>query len=95
MMIAPRRVLTVDNGWSPSRRQAAFTAMAVQRGCVPPTLNFGAAHPDEAHWAWDHVHSQPRHCDVRVALSNSFAFGGANASLLFARMADGAEGEGR
>jgi 3-oxoacyl-[acyl-carrier-protein] synthase II len=60
--------------------EAAATALAVGRGILPPTHNL--ADPDPA-CDLDHVRGAPRVGPVRVALSNTFAFGGHNISLLF------------
>lgn len=61
--------------------EAAATALAVGRGILPPTHNL--ADPDPA-CDLDHVRGAPRVKGVRAALSNTFAFGGHNISLLFA-----------
>ncbi|HEX5405125.1 MAG TPA: beta-ketoacyl-[acyl-carrier-protein] synthase family protein [Pseudonocardiaceae bacterium] len=60
--------------------EAAATALSVHRGILPPTHNLDD--PDPA-CALDHVRGTPRTGDVRVALSNTFAFGGHNITLLF------------
>lgn len=62
--------------------EAAITALAVQRGWVPPTLNLEEADP-----ACDlpYVRDQGEARDVRHAISNSFGFGGINAALVFCR----------
>jgi len=60
--------------------EAAATALAVHRGILPPTHNLDD--PDPA-CDLDHVRGAPRVGDVRVALSNTFAFGGHNITLLF------------
>jgi nodulation protein E len=58
------------------------TVLAVQRGVIPPTANY--THPDPE-CDLDYVPNQARNQPVRVALSNSFAFGGLNAVLLVRR----------
>jgi 3-oxoacyl-[acyl-carrier-protein] synthase II len=60
--------------------EAAATVLAVARDTLPPTANLDA--PDPA-CDLDHVRGVPRLGPVRAALSNSFAFGGHNISLLF------------
>ena len=60
--------------------------LAVQRGRVPPTLNFEQHDSEAAHWSWEHVHTVSRKTPIRAAISNSFGFGGTNASLLFRRL---------
>jgi 3-oxoacyl-[acyl-carrier-protein] synthase II len=65
--------------------EAVLTALAVREGRVPPTINLDDL--DEACAGVDHVR-EAREADVRVALSNSFGFGGHNAVLAFARAED-------
>jgi 3-oxoacyl-[acyl-carrier-protein] synthase II len=60
--------------------EAATAALSVNRGILPPTFNLDD--PDPA-CELDHVRGAPRTGDVRVALSNTFAFGGHNITLLF------------
>jgi 3-oxoacyl-[acyl-carrier-protein] synthase II len=60
--------------------EAAATALSVHKGVLPPTHNLDD--PDPA-CDLDHVRGAPRTGEVRVALTNTFAFGGHNISLLF------------
>ncbi|HEV2343409.1 MAG TPA: beta-ketoacyl-[acyl-carrier-protein] synthase family protein [Actinocrinis sp.] len=60
--------------------EAAATVLSVARGVLPPTVNLDD--PDPA-CDLDHVRGSARPGPVRAALSNSFAFGGHNLSLLF------------
>jgi 3-oxoacyl-[acyl-carrier-protein] synthase II len=62
--------------------EAAICALAVAEGKVPPTLNLDQ--PD-AGADLDFVPHEARERPVRHALSNSFGFGGTNASLLLSR----------
>jgi 3-oxoacyl-[acyl-carrier-protein] synthase II len=64
--------------------EAVLTAMAVHEGVIPPTINVDELDPACA--GVDHVLDSAREADVRVALSNSFGFGGHNAVLAFARL---------
>jgi 3-oxoacyl-[acyl-carrier-protein] synthase II len=61
--------------------EAAATAMSLQRGVIPPTIN--QATPDP-HCDLDYVPNTAREMPMRTALSNSFGFGGQNASLVMA-----------
>ncbi|MGW2548548.1 hypothetical protein ACWC5I_48790, partial [Kitasatospora sp. NPDC001574] len=60
--------------------EAAVTALAVARGTLPPTVNL--TEPDPA-CALDHVRGSARTVPLGAALSNAFAFGGHNLSLVF------------
>ena len=64
--------------------EAALTVMALQQGVVPPTL--GVARVDERCAGLAHVLGEGQRApDLRHAVSNSFAFGGTNATLVFSR----------
>jgi nodulation protein E len=62
--------------------EAAATLMALDQGVIPPTANFNEADPA---CALDVVPNTPRVARIEWALSNSFAFGGLNAVLVFRR----------
>jgi nodulation protein E len=62
--------------------EAAVTALAIAGSTLPPTLNL--ARPDPA-CSLAHVARAPLRTPVRLALSNSFGFGGQNAVLALAR----------
>jgi len=59
--------------------EAAITCLAMERGWIPPTLNVDT--PDDA-CDLDYVSGSGRAFRPRTALSNSFGFGGINASLV-------------
>jgi len=64
--------------------EAAITALALDRGWLPPTTNLGS--PDPA-CDLTYVASTGEDRDIRAALSNSFGFGGINASLVLGQFA--------
>ncbi len=63
--------------------EAAATAMALERGVVPPTINLATPDPD---CDLDYVPNTAREMPLRAAMSNSFGFGGQNASLVLERV---------
>lgn len=62
--------------------EAAFCIFALKEGIVPPTINLDV--PDEG-CDLDFVPHEARRKNIRIALSNSFGFGGTNATLVFSR----------
>lgn len=67
---------------------AAFEALAcliaLGRGAIPPTINLDDPDPE---CALEHVGREAREAQVRLAVSNSFGFGGINTCLVFRRVA--------
>ncbi|WP_305041417.1 beta-ketoacyl-ACP synthase II [Geoalkalibacter sp.] len=63
--------------------EAVFTLLAMERGAAPPTINYQEPDPQ---CDLDYVPNEARPADIRVALSNSFGFGGTNATLLFKKI---------
>ena len=59
--------------------EAIFTALTIRRGVIPPTINYETPDPE---CDLDYVPNEPRKADVRTAMSNSFGFGGTNASII-------------
>jgi 3-oxoacyl-[acyl-carrier-protein] synthase II len=62
--------------------EAAATALSLERGVIPPTINQSVPDPD---CDLDYVPNTAREIPLRTAVSNSFGFGGQNASLVMAR----------
>jgi len=60
--------------------EAIFSALAIQEGIIPPTMNYET--PDEE-CDLDYVPNKARKQDVSVILSNSLGFGGHNVTLAF------------
>jgi 3-oxoacyl-[acyl-carrier-protein] synthase II len=65
-----------------SALEAAACVLALGRQTVPPTWNFLRRDPD---CDWDVVPNAPRRLPLDVVVSNAYAFGGSNTSLVLAR----------
>ena len=62
--------------------EGVFSVLALHHGIIPPTTNYENPDPQ---CDLDYTPNQARKADIRVALSNSFGFGGTNACVLFRR----------
>ncbi|WP_129126881.1 beta-ketoacyl-ACP synthase II [Geomonas oryzae] len=63
--------------------EAVFSLLAMKNSVVPPTINYNDPDPE---CDLDYVPNTARDAKVEYAMSNSFGFGGTNASLLFKRV---------
>jgi len=63
--------------------EALATVMAIHDGVVPPTINFEEKDPNIDYDAVNFVFNKAVKAEINVALSNTFGFGGHNASMLF------------
>jgi 3-oxoacyl-[acyl-carrier-protein] synthase II len=63
--------------------EAAATALSLKRGVVPPTINLATPDPE---CDLDYVPNVSREMALNTAVSNSFGFGGQNASLVMSRV---------
>jgi len=63
--------------------EAAFTCLAIRDQIAPPTINYETPDPE---CDLDYVPNKARAMRLQYALSNSFGFGGTNASLIFSRL---------
>jgi 3-oxoacyl-[acyl-carrier-protein] synthase II len=62
--------------------EAIFCTLAVHEGVLPPTINYETPDPE---CDLDYIPNEAREADVRIAVSNSFGFGGHNASIVLRR----------
>jgi len=60
--------------------EAVFSILALQNGVVPPTINYENVDPE---CDLDYVPNTARERAIRTVMSNSFGFGGTNATLVF------------
>lgn len=60
--------------------EAIFTILTIRDGIIPPTINYNTPDPE---CDLDYVPNIARKAQANMALSNSFGFGGINATLVF------------
>ncbi|MDE6582842.1 MAG: beta-ketoacyl-ACP synthase II [Duncaniella sp.] len=66
--------------------EAMFSILAIRDGVVPPTINHEEGDNDEnIDYTLNFTFNKAQHRDVRAALSNSFGFGGHNATVILKR----------
>jgi 3-oxoacyl-[acyl-carrier-protein] synthase II len=66
--------------------ELVVTIKAMERHVIPPTINLETPDPD---CDLDYTPNQPCECDVKIAMSNSFGFGGHNASIVVRQLLNG------
>jgi 3-oxoacyl-[acyl-carrier-protein] synthase II len=64
--------------------EATFSILALRDGVLPPTINYEVPDPE---CDLDYVPNHARHATVAHSLSNSFGFGGINATVVVGREA--------
>jgi 3-oxoacyl-(acyl-carrier-protein) synthase len=69
--------------------EALICVKTLQEGILPPTINYETPDPD---CDLDYVPNAPRPADIRHVMSNSFGFGGHNATIILSRMQGGSTG---
>jgi len=62
--------------------EAIFCTLALKEGVLPPTINYESEDED---CDLDYIANEAREADARIAVSNSFGFGGHNATIVLAR----------
>lgn len=62
--------------------EAVFSVLAIREGVLPPTINYHTTDPE---CDLDYVPNQPRKVSPKHVMSNSFGFGGHNATLVISR----------
>ena len=60
--------------------EAIFSSLTIKHGIIPPTINYETPDPE---CDLDYVPNVARKADLKTVMSNSFGFGGTNASLIF------------
>jgi 3-oxoacyl-[acyl-carrier-protein] synthase II len=83
LMISSTKSMTGHALGAAGGLEAVYSLLAMERGAVPPTINYQTPDPE---CDLDYVPNTARDAKVGVALSNSFGFGGTNATLLFRKV---------
>ncbi len=83
VMISSTKSMTGHGLGAAGGIEAAYLALVLQRGVIPPTINYDEPDPD---CDLDYVPNVAREAVCQVALSNSFGFGGTNATLAFRKI---------
>src|SRR5580765_8016742 len=65
--------------------EAVFTVLAVERGILPPTINYEQPDPE---CDLDYIPNKAREADITIGVSNSFGFGGHNACIVVGKLED-------
>jgi 3-oxoacyl-[acyl-carrier-protein] synthase II len=65
--------------------EAIFSMLAVQRGILPPTINYET---EDSTCDLDYIPNVARKAEIEIAASNSFGFGGHNASIVIRKFVD-------
>ena len=63
--------------------EAVISVMALERSQIPPTINFSTPDPD---CDLNYTPNKMRSLNIKTVMSNSFGFGGHNASLIFQKI---------
>ncbi|MCH5377880.1 MAG: beta-ketoacyl-[acyl-carrier-protein] synthase II, partial [Planctomycetes bacterium] len=66
--------------------ELVITVKAIERGLIPPTINLDTPDPD---CDLDYTPNKARESDLQIAMSNSFGFGGHNASVIVGQLKNG------
>jgi 3-oxoacyl-[acyl-carrier-protein] synthase II len=83
MMVSSTKSMTGHALGAAGGMEAVFTMMAMDKGVVPPTINYEEPDPE---LDLDYVPNTARDAKIRYAMSNNFGFGGTNATLLFRKL---------
>ena len=83
VMVSSTKSMTGHTLGAAGGLEAVFTLLGMERGFVPPTINYDEPDPE---CDLDYVPNEARQADLRVTMSNSFGFGGTNACLIFRKV---------
>jgi len=80
--VSSTKAMTAHTLGAAGALEAIVSLLALQHGFIPPTINY--RNPDPL-CDLDYVTGGSRPADLRIVLSNSFAFGGNNTTLIFGK----------
>ncbi len=83
LMVSSTKSMTGHMLGAAGGAEAVFTMMAMDKGVIPPTTNY---HEPDPACDLDYVPNAARNAKIAYAMSNSFGFGGTNATLLFKKL---------
>jgi len=83
LMVSSTKSMTGHGLGAAGGMEAAFSALVLKHGIVPPTINYLEADPE---CDLDYVPNEARQAECQVVISNSFGFGGTNATLAFRKI---------
>jgi len=83
VMVSSTKSMTGHALGAAGAMEAIYCLLAMNRGAVPPTINYQEPDPE---CDLDYIPNTARQAEVKVALSNSLGFGGTNATLAFRKV---------
>ncbi len=83
LMVSSTKSMTGHGLGAAGGMEAAFSALVLKHGIVPPTINYQEPDPE---CDLDYVPNEARQAECQVVISNSFGFGGTNATLAFRKI---------
>jgi len=83
LMVSSTKSMTGHGLGAAGGMEAAFSALSLKHGIIPPTINYIEPDPE---CDLDYVPNEARQAECQVVLSNSFGFGGTNATLAFRKI---------